>query len=257
MAGYDPDRYEAIARSEASSFWFQARNQVIAWALQRDFPQARSLLEIGCGTGVVLGGLARAAPQLELTGTDIHPEALAIARTRSDAALHQMDARHIPYAGEFDVVGAFDVIEHVPEDTEVLAQMRSAVRPGGGIVVTVPQHPWLWSDLDERARHQRRYKRSELVEKVRNAGFKVRRVTSFVTLLLPAMALARILPRGRRKRDIESELVPPAPLNAALKAIMRVELALLRSGASLPIGGSLLLTAVPDSDRGAEVGSGP
>jgi SAM-dependent methyltransferase len=248
MVGYDPESYEAIARSEASSFWFQARNQVIAWALQGDFPDARSLLEIGCGTGFVLGGLARAAPQLELTGTDIHPEALAIARTRSKAALHEMDARDIPYVDEFDVVGAFDVIEHIAEDADVLAQMRGAVRPGGGIVVTVPQHPWLWSDFDERAHHQRRYRRSELVEKVSRAGFRVRRVTSFVTLLLPAMALARLLQRGRRRHDIESELVPPTPLNAAYKAIMRVELALLRSGASLAVGGSLLLTAVRDSE---------
>jgi SAM-dependent methyltransferase len=248
MPGYDPHNYEAIARSEASSFWFQARNQVIAWALQRDFPDARSLLEIGCGTGFVLGGLARAAPQLELTGTDIHPEALAIARTRSKAALHQMDARDIPYVDEFDVVGAFDVIEHIPEDTEVLAQLRRAVRPGGGIVVTVPQHPWLWSDFDERAHHQRRYRRSELVEKVSRAGFRLRRVTSFVTLLLPAMALARFLQRGRRRHDVESELVPSTPVNAASKAIMRVELALVRSGVSLPVGGSLLLTAVRDSE---------
>ena len=248
MPGYNPDRYEAIARSEASSFWFQARNQVIAWALQRDFPEARRLLEIGCGTGFVLGGLARAAPQLKLTGTDIHPEALEVARTRSTAELHQMDARQIPYVDEFDVVGAFDVIEHIAEDTEVLAQMRGAVRPGGGIVVTVPQHPWLWSDFDDRAHHERRYRRSELVEKVSRAGFRVRRVTSFVTLLLPAMALARLLQRARRRHDIESELVPPPPLNAAYKAIMRAELALVRSGVSLPAGGSLLLTAVRDPE---------
>ena len=77
-----------------------------------------------------------------------------------------MDARRIPFEREFDVVGAFDVLEHIVEDEDVLGQMFKATRPGGGLLVTVPQHPFLWSASDEHAMHQRRYSRAELRRKV-------------------------------------------------------------------------------------------
>jgi SAM-dependent methyltransferase len=239
---FDPAHFELLARVEEESFWFRARNRLITWALARDFPEARSLLEVGCGTGYVLRGIAEAAPQLALTGTELHPEGLEIARGRVDADFRQMDARRIPYEQEFDVVGAFDVIEHIDDDERVLAQMRRAVRPGGGIVLTVPQHRWLWSEFDQLSHHQRRYIRSELVGKVQRASFDVLRVTSFVTLLLPAMALTRMRPR-RGSVDLEAELARPRPLDAVLDRVMGLELALIRRGVSLPAGGSLLLTA--------------
>ncbi len=101
------------------------------------------------------------------------------------------DGRALPFAGEFDVVGAFDVIEHIDADEAVLAAMRRAVRPGGGVIVTVPQHRWLWSETDRYSGHQRRYDRRELGRKLDGAGLKVRWMTSFTTLLLPLMAASR------------------------------------------------------------------
>ena len=65
--------------------------------------------------------------------------------------LIQMDARSIPYTDEFDVVGAFDVLEHVEQDAEALSAMYRACRTGGGILITVPQHKFLWSAVDEYA----------------------------------------------------------------------------------------------------------
>ena len=95
------------------------------------------------------------------------------------------------------MVGAFDVIEHISEDEEALAQLRRAVRPGGGVLVTVPQHPRLWSPADDYGEHKRRYRRRELVEKVSAAGLEIERITSFVSLLLPAMIASRFLDRRR------------------------------------------------------------
>ena len=66
-----------------------------------------------------------------------------------DVQLYQLDGRRLPFEEEFDVVGAFDVLEHVDDDGLVLAQMHQATKPGGGIIVSVPQHPWLWSAVDE------------------------------------------------------------------------------------------------------------
>jgi SAM-dependent methyltransferase len=244
--GFDPAAFELLAGLEERHFWFRARNRLICSELERDFPQARSMLEVGCGTGFVLRGIACCRPELELTGTDLHPDGLEFARTRVDARLEQMDARQIPYEEEFDVIGAFDVIEHIREDGEALRQMHRALRPGGGLLLTVPQHPWLWSDFDELSHHERRYRRAELEGKVRAAGFSVRRITSFVTLLLPAIALERLRPRRWRGRSLEEQLEVPGLLNRAFERVMSLELALIRRGVSLPAGGSLLLSATRD-----------
>jgi SAM-dependent methyltransferase len=150
----------------------------------------------------------------------------------------QMDARHIPFRGAFDVVGAFDVIEHIEEDEQVLRQMHAACRPGGGVMITVPQHAWLWSRRDEIAQHRRRYSRRELLAKLAAAGFQRPWATSFVLLLLPLMALSR---RRRNVSSAELEVGPAA--NAALGSLMALERGLIRAGLRLPAGGSLLVIA--------------
>jgi SAM-dependent methyltransferase len=242
-SGYDPGHYAELYRLEAAHFWFRARNRLLAWALARYFPDARSACEIGCGTGFVLAGLREAAPGLRLAASEAFVEGLAFARSRvPDAELLQMDARAIPFTEEFDLIGAFDVLEHVPEDAAVLREMRRAVKPGGGILLTVPQHPWLWSAADEAARHVRRYTAAELREKVTAAGFRVERLTSFVSLLLPLMlASRRARPKGGG--DPYAELRIGGFANALLSAVMDLERGLIRLGVSFPAGGSLLLAA--------------
>jgi SAM-dependent methyltransferase len=160
-----------------------------------------------------------------------------------DAELLQMDGRRIPFAEEFDVVGAFDVIEHIEDDAAVLKQMHAATRPDGGIVLTVPQHPRLWSVADDIAHHKRRYTRRELIMKVRAAGFDVLRATSFVSLLLPAMLAARAGKKEREDFDAMSEHSFSRPVDRALRGVMAVERMLIAAGISLPAGGSLLLVA--------------
>ena len=245
MTSYDPAAFQLVAAVQERHFWFRGRNRLLCWALGRYFPQARSMLEVGCGSGFVLQGLEACRPGLSLTGGDLHPEGLEIARRRSAARLEVMDAREIPYEGEFDVVGAFDVIEHIAEDDVALRAMHRALRPGGGLLLTVPQHPWLWSDFDELSHHQRRYTRAELLGKVRAAGFAVGRVTSFVTFVLPAFALARLRPRRGGEQGLEEQLSVPR-FNGAFERLLSAELALIRRGVSLPVGSSLFLEAVRD-----------
>jgi SAM-dependent methyltransferase len=244
-AMFDPAAFSELAAAEASCFWFQRRNGLITWALRRYFPEARSFLEVGCGTGYVLGGLREAFPELRLAGGEYYSPGLPFARSRLPGVeLDQLDARRLPFEQEFDVVGAFDVIEHISEDQEALAQLRRAVRPGGGVLVTVPQHPRLWSPADDYGEHKRRYRRRELVEKVRAAGLEVERVTSFVSLLLPAMIASRFLDRRRAEDyDPTAELKTGPALNRAMGGVLAAECALIRAGVSFPVGGSLLVVA--------------
>ncbi|HZP94401.1 MAG TPA: methyltransferase domain-containing protein [Burkholderiales bacterium] len=242
--GWDPDYYPRLFRLESGNFWFRARNRLILWALEKFFPAARSMLEVGCGTGYVLSGIAIARPAMALTGSEIHEAGLDwTARRVPGARFLQMDARRIPFTSEFDVVGAFDVIEHIEDDRAVLAEIRRALVPGGGLIVTVPQHRLLWSAADEYAYHKRRYTRADLVGKVREAGLRVLLCTSFVSLLLPLAAVSRLRTRTLETFDPEAEFRLPAFANRLLEGVMSVERAAIRAGARWPFGVSLLLVA--------------
>jgi SAM-dependent methyltransferase len=241
-SGFDPASFEKLFRVESGNFWFRSRNRLITWAIKKYFPEVKSFLEIGCGTGFVLTAIRQHFPHVECTGSEIHSAGLKFAQSRlSDTSLCQMDARNIPFTEEFDLVGAFDVLEHIEEDEQVLGQLFDAVKPGGGILLTVPQHPFLWSSADEAACHHRRYTRRELKAKVIDAGFEVIRTSSFVTFLLPLMAVSRLVAKSPKQGQREFEL--PGALNSLFEVTMNVESALIRAGINLPAGGSLLMSA--------------
>lgn len=244
-AGYKDSFFDELVDLEANNFWFRARNKLIVWALKRYFAGANQFLEIGCGTGFVLSGVGASLPELVLSGSEISTEGLAHAAHRVPGVnLFQMDARAIPFNNEFDVIGAFDVIEHIEEDDVVLSQMHQAVRPGGGILLTVPQHEFLWSAVDEHACHVRRYAAKDLVSKVRAADFKVVRMTSFVSLLLPLMFASRAMQSSRKEEyDPLGELRMNRFANAVLEKVAQVESMGIRAGLNFPAGGSLLLIA--------------
>jgi SAM-dependent methyltransferase len=242
--GYDAAYYEDLYRLEAGNYWFRARNALVCWALRKFIPDASNLLEIGCGTGYVLAGIADAAPRLDLFGSEISSGGLAYAGRRVQCAeLFQMDARAIPFRDHFDVIGAFDVLEHVEDDLAVLKQAHTALRPGGNLIVTVPQHAFLWSPADEHARHVRRYERRELRDKLEHSGFTIVMVTSFVSLLLPLMFASRRLRGGKSDFDVMAELRVAPLTNVVLASVLALERALIHCGMRFSFGGSLLAVA--------------
>jgi ubiquinone/menaquinone biosynthesis C-methylase UbiE len=131
-AGFEAKFFAQLVEVEANNFWFRSRNRLIIWALQRYFPHARNFLEIGCGTGFVLSGIEQAFPDLTVYGSEIFTKGLEFAAQRlTNAQLFQMDARQIPFDNEFEVVGAFDVLEHIQEDTTVLGELyKTTLRSG-------------------------------------------------------------------------------------------------------------------------------
>lgn len=244
--GFRPEYFAELATLEAGNFWFRSRNALIVRALRRHVPNLQSFLEIGCGTGFVLSGVAAAFPEAALAGSEIFSAGLPHAAKRvPKAEFMQMDARSIPFQSQYDAVGAFDVLEHIAEDEKVLAQIHRTIKPGGTIVLTVPQHPWLWSRQDEMACHVRRYTAGDLRRKVEQAGFTILQETSFVSLLLPIMWLSRRF--GRRTQD--QALDPLAELkigelaNRLLRTVMDIEQFTLNCGIRFPAGGSRLLLA--------------
>ena len=107
-------------------------------------------------------------------------------------------------------------------------------------MITVPQHPWLWSRVDEFSHHRRRYTRADLRSKLSSAGLQVVRMTSFVTVGVPILWLSRRVPQ---QFDPESEFRISRPANAALGWCLALEQRLIAANISLPIGTSLLAIA--------------
>jgi SAM-dependent methyltransferase len=248
VPGFDLDAFEMLARIEATHFWFVARNTLIVGLADRYFPNARRYLEIGCGNGAVLQALAASRSWDRLVGSDLHPAGLAHASQRLPWGVEfvQMDARVIPAVDAFDLTGAFDIVEHVADDDAVLQALRRATSPGGGTIMAVPQHPWLWSRSDEIGHHQRRYRLGELEAKLKRNGFEVLFSSSYTVLLLPLMALSRLKARLRPAEgdtDVLREMdIEPGP-NRVLTALLRAEVRLTLAGLRWPLGGSRVVVA--------------
>lgn len=241
--------FEKLADSEARHWWFRARNKLLLWALAKKVKPFDSFLEVGCGTGFVLEGISKAFPTVSLFGAEYFSEGMHFATERvPKASFRQLDARLMSDVERYDAIGAFDVIEHIDEDELVLLNFANALEPGGAVLITVPQHKWLWSAADEHACHVRRYSREDLVAKVKRAGFEIDYVTSFVSLLVPLMWLSR---RGRHqdRHDPESEFKISDWLNWFLERVMQIEFLLIKLGVNFPVGGSLLLIARKPSER--------
>lgn len=236
--------YHQMADVEGRHWWFAGRRAIIDDVLTRLEPTPRGrVLEVGCGCG---GNFSMLAKYGELWATDTDDTALGYARR---SGLARVDYGRLPDSmptglEPFDLIVLLDVLEHVDEDVEALRRLRPLLRPGGRLLATVPAYRFLWSPHDTLHEHKRRYVRQDLRRRVESAGYLVRRLTYFNTLLLPAVLVGRLL-QSVFHRAPESDLqVPAAPVNRTLTALFASERRLLRA-MDLPAGVSLLLVGEP------------
>jgi len=121
-------------------------------------------------------------PRLPIEGTqfiDISPAALAKLRARgASGTLGSITA--LPYGDAvFDLICAFDVIEHVDDDECALAELARVAAPGAALITSVPLHPGQWSSFDDFVGHRRRYEPAELKPRLARHGFSVERSAAF------------------------------------------------------------------------------
>lgn len=195
---------------------------------------------MGCGTGGNLSLLGKFGSVAALEPDD-DARRVAGGKGSFDIRAGNLPDR-IPFEREaFDLVAAFDVIEHVDDDAASLKAMSDRLRPGGWLLATVPAFPFLWSRHDVRHHHKRRYVRSEMIRRVTDAGLTPVRTTYFNTLLFPLVAAIRLL-RNALGRDSDDEALPSPGLNRALTAVFSAERHLV-GRVPLPAGVSLLVLA--------------
>lgn len=236
------------AREEAY-WWHVGRRDIIDRSLERAFGPRGDLdiLDVGCGTGRNLDVLRRwgrvvgvepQGPGLDACRADgLGPERVAVGT-----------ATALPFPAErFDLVTAFDVLEHLDDDAAGLREMRRVLRPAGHIFVTVPAYRFLWSGHDEALGHRRRYVASELHATLNRAGFVVIRRSYAISTPLPAILAYRVVEGLRPGTDgpAASYVDVPAWANKLLVGALRLEARWMQR-ASLPVGASIVALARKD-----------
>lgn len=238
--------FDRMAELDQDHWWFLARRRILASVIRRFVvpgPDAR-ILEIGCGTGHNLPMLKQFG---QVDGCEMDPVARDLAALRSgrpvvDARLPDLTA--VPEQ-HYDLIALLDVLEHVEDDAAALKAIRSRLRPGGALLLTVPANPWMWSAHDVTHHHFRRYSKRRLGRLFAEAGFDARLHTHFNTLLFPLIAFARGAAKLLRRQESDDSL-PSAPVNAALNRFFGWEASMI-GRAPMPFGVSLLAVLTPSA----------
>ncbi|NJN67665.1 MAG: class I SAM-dependent methyltransferase [Chloroflexaceae bacterium] len=252
-ASYDPVFFDSLFAVEDHHFWFRARNHLIAAVLSRlvaDLSPGYRVLEVGCGTGNTLRVLEQVCSDGHVMGMDLFREGMPFARQRVACPLVQGDMQQPPFRAGFEVIGLFDVLEHLPDDRQVLRDLHAMLAPGGTLFLTVPAYPSLWSYFDEASCHYRRYGPAELARKLEDTGYRVAHLTPYMASLFPLVWVGRRVaslmkrdpaPTRERTHELARNELRIVPLvNEVLSWVLTWEVRLVARGWVLPFGASVV-----------------
>jgi SAM-dependent methyltransferase len=246
---YSAHGHDTCYQVEEDSYWFAQRNNCIA-ALLEAFPplNAKTLFDIGGGNGVVSLALLRNGFDVVLV--EPGPRGATHARQRGvpDVICSTLEAAG---AGPASIANAclFDVLEHVQDDVSFLGRIAAMLKPQGRLYLTVPAMPLLWSAADRQAGHFRRYRRSELVQKLEMAGFSILFSSSFFSLLPLPIFFMRTIPSLLRRSRSSAETTRSyhrrrgGIAGSLMKKVFEIEVSRIRRRVTLPAGTSIIVAA--------------
>ncbi len=239
--------HQELRAVEDTSSWFRWRNRLILKALSAiGLPSA--LWEVGAGNGIVAHYLQSHGVETVAIEPGFEGARLCKKRGVNDVICASLGRLLLPSCS-LPAIGAFDVLEHLAQPNDLVAEMYRVLRPGGLLAVTVPAFGWLWSEADVVSGHYRRYRRRELCGILTRAGFDVQYASYHFAAAVMPLAVMRSLPwRLGRRRDREVALrdtvrqvgATCGPIERLADIVMGVE-----TGASghwaLPVGTSILV----------------
>ena len=234
--------YQQMAELDDRHWWYRARRKILADLIRRDaqLPPDARILEIGCGTGHNLAMLAGFG---HVDGLELDDEARELSEKRLGRKIMRSPLPELSEVADksYDLIGAFDVIEHIADDQAALASIASKLKRGGTLVLTVPAHPWLWSAHDTVNHHKRRYSKRALKRLIDRSPLKLTKIGYFNSLLFPLAVAKRVASKLSGSQDASIGL-PSPPVNAALERMFAAERHLIGK-VGLPPGLSLFAVA--------------
>jgi SAM-dependent methyltransferase len=246
--------FDESAGNSEGNFWVKSRNRIFKKLLIMESQHYKEVnfLEIGCNNGDFISNILD-IKQLKITASEIYLKGLLLAKARMpNIRFIQLDITNSRFKNEsFEIIAAFDVLEHIKNDSKALSNINKLLRKNGKLILSVPQYKFLWGRLDELVKHQRRYTKTDLKNKLENAGFKVEYISSFVFSLFPFMLTSRLLslrPYKTKthilnKNEFKSGIKFPKILNYTFDKIMKIDEFLISKKISLPFGGTLICIA--------------
>ena len=141
---------------------------------QFKFSKETFFLEIGCGTGEFLYKMGNMGNKG--WGIDISEKAVGVAQKRVSNLgidVFQKDIFEIEESNKFNVIFAFEILEHIEDDIAAMQKVYQLLEPEGKFILTTPGRKDLYNQTDIALGHIRRYEKEELITKLRKAGFKI------------------------------------------------------------------------------------
>ena len=216
-------------------WWYRARTDLLKAALGDFLGTPQRLLDVGSADGPSVSWMQGAHERFAI---DLDPRGLTPGSGVCASALA------LPFAdATFDVVGAFDVIEHCEPEGQAVGELARVLTPGGRLLASVPAYQWAWSDHDVRAGHHRRYTQGRIVRAIEEAGLTVLRSTYGFAGVFPFFAAERVARRLRRGSGEPQGLPQVSPvLDRVLTGLSAREAKALRRR-DLPFGSSVFVAA--------------
>jgi SAM-dependent methyltransferase len=237
-------------RSEATNWLKAARLRLLDTILAKHADgRTLRILEIGAGVGQNVEVLRRYG-----TVDVLEIDPLGLQALREVEGINRIYDQPIPTGldGGYDVIIAFDVLEHLPDDRVAAKWVAANLNQGGHFIATVPAYQWMFSDHDVALKHYRRYTRQRLVAAL-PPELRVRQAGYFVCLLFPLAAALRLVGKVakllRRSKTAEAEAVRkqsssvPAAADRLFLLELTAEVKLIGGGRRLPFGLSVFCVA--------------
>lgn len=215
---------------DGQHFWFKGKNQLITYLLSKT-TQTKNLkiLNVGAGTGEDLATIKKFGDlyvlDIDQQSLDMIPEDIVIEKKCADVCA-------IPYPdGSFDLVVAFDVMEHVKDDQQMVNEIYRVLKPDGHYVFTVPAFNFLYSGHDQALHHFRRYNK-KMIKPLMTKFSKITMGYWFFFLFLPAAA-TRLINKSSRS---SSMFTLPGIVNSFFCTLLATETWLISHGITFPCG---------------------
>lgn len=243
----DPKFYKEYYTLERSHWWFTARLDILEATLKKRVlsGQKPNILNVGVATGATTEMLSKYG---NVTSLEYDKDCCDFLKEKTGIEAINASLTELPFEDNtYDIVCAFDVIEHIEDDALAVGEINRVLKPGGKYFVTVPAFQFLWSNHDVVNHHYRRYTKKHFLTLFTSIGMKSTFSTYFnFWLFFPIAVVRTILNLLPKKKDEETSgsdnevLASSTILNKILYLIFKSEKTLLGSGVRLPVGVSFL-----------------
>lgn len=246
-----PSEYDKLDRIEDRMWWFAAMHANLLIAAQKSALDKLDLpiLDAGCGTGGLLSRLAAEYCGSPVVGLDLDRLACTRAAIKSGRPVCAGSINDLPFADDaLAAIFSADVLCHEGVDERrALRQFYRCLTRNGWLILNLPAYRWMLSRHDVAVSNIRRYTATGLRHLLTAVGFRPVYISYWNAVLLPLMVIARkLVPRDHGV--ISDVRLYPSLVEMLCRAATALESALLRRGARLPFGGSILAIAVKGGD---------